>query len=365
MSKWCGMILSMVAVGTMVWPMAEPSRAGGAVTLLSQSETGAPRNTDLIVDGNVAYVGEFSSEGRVAVIDVSDPTTPNLLAVYQSPVRSATLDLKLKGDILFVAQQTGGVAVVDVSDPSHPRTVTFIRDRFTWGGIHNLFVAGDYLYMCAQGSGDLLIVDISDPRRPRLRAVHSPSVGYVHDVTVVDDIAYLANLGSRGPVERFGVFQLLDVSDPRRPRVIAEHAYAGGFCHNIWPSPDGRYVATTDELCDGGHLRIFDISDLSDIRQIGEYIAPEGESASVHNAVWVGEMIYMAYYTEGLQVVDVSDPAHPRPVGSFETWDGQTTLGSCFGGAWGIVARSLGDGRTRVYLSDITTGLWIFDVMVE
>jgi len=307
-------------------------------------------------------MGEYAPTGVVHIIDVRDPRAPHELAEYRSSVRALTLDCKVKDNYLFVALDEVGFAVVDVSNPSNPEEVAIFSDRQTQGGVHNLFVAGDYAYLAAEGDGDLVIVDISNPRSPRLRAVHN-APGYTHDITVVGDVAYLANLrlGDRST----GTFQLLDVSNPVRPQVMAQHNYPNGFCHNIWPSPDGRFVATSDEICGQGHLRIFDISDLRRIRQVGEYIAPDSENTTIHNAWWSGNRVYMSYYEKGLRVVDVSDPTAPQEVGFFDTWDGRTPLGPCFAGAWGVYVEELGDGLTRVYVSDISSGLWIFDLVVQ
>jgi len=360
MQKTIGWISGILLVlGLLSLPTA-PLHAHTVLSLLGHLDIDSPANTDLIMGNGMAYIGEYAPSGVVHVIDVSDPTAPRELAVYRSSVAARTLDGQLKDNYLFVALSEVGFAVVDVSDPSHPRELTVFSHLRTREGVHNLFVAGDYAYLAAEGDGDLLIVNVSDPTDPRLVTVHN-SPGFTHDITVVGDRAYLANLrvGTRG----FGAFQILDVSNPARPRIIGQHDYPNGFCHNIWPSTDGQFVATTDEICGEGHLRIFDISNPNRIHQVGEYIAPDSGETTIHDARWVGNLVFMSYYQKGLRGVDVTDPTMPREVGFFETWDEETPLGPCFAGAWGVFTEELEGGVIRVYASDISSGLWIFDVL--
>jgi hypothetical protein len=83
---------------------------------------------------------------------------------------------------------------------------------------------------------------------------------------------------------------------------------------------------------------------------------------SAHNAVLLDDIDYVAWYSDGLRIVDVSDPTAPEELGWFippvqidpqdywEAPDGVRSLAI----VWGVhVAEGL------IYVSDMNSGLWI------
>ncbi len=77
---------------------------------------------------------------------------------------------------------------------------------------------------------------------------------------------------------------------------------------------------------------------------MGRYEAEE--PAIIHNVHIVGSLAYIAYYTAGFKIVDVSNPRLPVEVAFADT-----------GNAFGVYPFS---GRRRIYVTDDKTGLWIF-----
>ena len=59
----------------------------------------------------------------------------------------------------------------------------------------------------------------------------------------------------------------------------------------------GRDILVTSDEVRGGHLRVWDISNLARIEQIGAYRVTT--EASIHNAIVRGNLCFMSYYTEG------------------------------------------------------------------
>ncbi|MBI3654961.1 MAG: hypothetical protein HY232_00900 [Acidobacteria bacterium] len=309
-------------------------------------------NSDLILGNGHIFIGTYRSPGRVHIVDVRDPQNLRLVGTYFPSISGLIMSVKVQGNFLFAALSTRGVGIADVSDPANPREIAMYTENIR-NGVHNLFVDGDYMYLCDNGSGPLHIVNISDPANPFEVATHRPTRGRTHDLAVYENRAYLANLG--------GGFQILDVSDPSNPTILATHAYSGAVTHDAWPSPDRNFLLTTDESCAGGHLRIWDISDFDNIRQVGEYQADGARNLSIHKSEWVDNYIFIGYYQKGLRVVDVTDPTQPTEVAHYNTWDNTRVLLACYEGAWGTVTERAGD-TFRIYVSDISTGLWVFDL---
>ncbi|MEW6733470.1 MAG: choice-of-anchor B family protein [Acidobacteriota bacterium] len=308
-------------------------------------EGGAPYS-DVYYSNGRAFIGGYR-DGRIHIVDVRDDNNIRLLGVYQPSFPAGILDLQARGDLLFAALSRRGFTIVDISNPAKPKEIAHYEDDLP-NGVHDLFVTDRYVYLCDNGKSLLHIIDISEVRNPKLAGTFK-SNGYTHDLTIVGNIGYIANIR--------GGFRIVDLANPAKPVVMADHNYAGSFTHNIWPTEDGKYVFTTDETCGEGHLRAFDISDLKNIRQVGEYSVNKNEDAVIHNAMVVGNYAYISYYRYGLRIVDISDPKNLKEVAFYDTWNEKPVFNSrCFEGAWGVYAQENG----RVYISDISTGLWVF-----
>ena len=105
--------------------------------------------------------------------------------------------------------------------------------------------------------------------------------------------------------------------------------------------------------------------------QIGEYRTPNSGGRlplgsgdyTIHNPMVMGTDVYISWYSDGVRVVDASDPTNPEEVAFFVPPAGQnpvkpaqrSTL-SQTPQVWGVfVDEEIG----LVYASDMNTGLWI------
>jgi choice-of-anchor B domain-containing protein len=300
---------------------------------------------DIWVYNNVAYLARFGGSG-VSIVDVSDPSNPVELTVYSSPATSGTWDVKAAKGLAFLAPQYSGVGLVilDVQDPSSPVLLSeFSHARVT--SVHNIWAdtTTNHLYLASNTTSAVEIVDVSNPSSPQHVGSFAANSGDIHDMVVIDGIMYASFLD--------GGLYLVDVSDPTDPQLMGFVDYPGAFTHNAWPSKDGSYVFTTDEV-NGGHMRVFDVRDLQNIEEVASYQAGP-PNAIIHNVVVDGDFVHIAYYSEGYRVVDVTDPENPVEAGFFDTYEGSS---GGFDGAWGVYPFS-----EFIYVADIQSGLFVFD----
>ena len=139
------------------------------------------------VRGDIACV---AGERRFAVIDVSDPYSPQTLSTlvdatnFSDDIRG----LKIVGRYAFLANFGEnvdniriGITVVDISDPENPTVVNRIDDTTILNGNWGLEATDRYAYVCSDLSNYFSIVDITDPNNMNI-------VGYVHDDTILDGV---------------------------------------------------------------------------------------------------------------------------------------------------------------------------------
>jgi hypothetical protein len=120
-----------------------------------------------------------------------------------------------------------------------------------------------------------------------------------------------------------------------------------------------------------GYLRIYDYSDLAAPEQIGEYRTPNSLGASdqgagdytIHNPLQKGTDVYISWYSDGIRVVDASDPTRPREVAFFVPPSANNPVSPSQRGTlnnatqvWGV---AVDDTTGLVYASDMNSGLWI------
>ena len=120
-----------------------------------------------------------------------------------------------------------------------------------------------------------------------------------------------------------------------------------------------------------GYLRVYDYSNLAAPVQIGAYRTPNSIGTntqgagdySLHNALVVGTDIYMSWYSDGIRVVDASNPGAIIEVAYFVPPSANNPLKPSQRGVlsnapqvWGV---AYDESTGLIYASNMNSGLWI------
>ena len=278
------------------------------------------------VDGrDYAITGTHAAHGSTYWWDVTDPANPVLTDSLVVDART-TNDVKVSedGEICVISREgasnrRNGIVIVDCTDPRNIEIISTFDDELT-GGVHNLFIYDDHVYAVNNGIR-FDVVNIEDPANPhRVGRFELDTPGHaIHDIWIVDGIAYTSNWGD-------GV-AVIDVGggdrggSPANPVLISRFRDIGGATHAAFPykSPTGKfYIFMGDERgapgFDGqdrartpdfmsGYIHIVDFTDPENPEEVARYEVPEAGS---HN-MWIeDDRLYAAFYQGGLRVVDIS-----------------------------------------------------------
>jgi hypothetical protein len=341
--------------------------------------------------GNYAYYSTISN--KLLVYDISDPAKPKQTDTIEFDAHilndiSTTADGKIA--VLSregASNRKNGIVFLDLSDPAHPKKLSEYTETVT-GGVHSAFVDSHYVYLTDDATGSMRVIDFKDVKNPKevarwqaetvvAKPVISPNgfAGrYLHDVQVLDGLAYLAYW-------RDGLI-ILDVGNgikggsPEKPVLVSQfrfnhhELYGDGWlagAHAVYRYKN--YVFVGDEVFPAefnlqgkerfpvrGIAHVIDVSDILHPRKVAEYPVPEGGS---HN-IWVkDDLMYMGYYSAGGRVVDVSGELRGdlykqgREVG--RVWTGalegyRANQAFC----WGAQPH-----KDMIFFNDVNTGLWI------
>ena len=305
-------------------------------------------------EGEYALVGVFNG---ISVVDVTNASNPVELGFFQGP-ESMWRDLKTWGDYLYcINDQDGdggaGLQILNLEELiSGSNNPTYIENMgLGFETAHNIYIDENgvlYVFGANYGVGGALMYDlVANPENPPLLGVFDDY--YLHDGMARGDTLW-------GGAIDDGVFTVVDVSDKQNPSIIGSHATPNNFSHNCWISDDGDYLFTTDEVS-GAYVAAYDVSNLSDIEEVDRIQAWSPQTDVIpHNTHVDGDFIVTSYYTDGVSVVDVSNPSNMIEVGYYDTSEDYS--GDGFHGAWGAYPW-LPSGN--ILVTDIEAGLYVLE----
>lgn len=285
------------------------------------------------VEGNRAYVGAGNC---LVVYDLTNPSAPARLGYVSLP--DVIDKIAISGQYAYVACEYALTQIVDISDPAKPvilGTVGHIDDEWygypfdiTGDTIGDISASGSRLYIaCWDGVFEM---DVSNPAQATMANYLGGCGNYCSLATYGDYLVY-AN------TDYPGYLSVVDLSAP-----YWGDAYVGGLGNVPAGSltVSGHYVYAA---CSSQGVKIIDLSDPANPVLTATVDTP---GLAMHVAI-SGSYAYVADGSSGMQVMDISDPTHPAIVGVFPT--------SCF-------ANRLAVSGNNVIIADSQRGFRIADV---
>jgi hypothetical protein len=345
-----------------------------------------------------------NSKTAFRIVDVTDARQPIMVGAWAWNIPTYSADVKAfrQGDRWFLALSrdpsfdldvrlcnlAGGIAIIEVTDPTSPRLLSILAGQNTggtkfWCNSHTAEVSrnadgdGIYLYVSAVDVFDLRVLDIQDLENvvEAGRYTH-PDAGFynernlflVHDTTIVDDRVYVA-YWSAGLIilDR----QALEAGKRVKPLNPLDSIDPWGLqTHHAFPTTDGQFVFVEDEFASSvpeSHLRLYDIRDLQSPKEVAA-ITVSNSLGAPHNLLVSGNRLFVGWYQDGVRVFeyDTSDPEKPsvepsafKAVRATKT---RNIAGDPYDGIWGVRLHECevdGQQTTCVFASDMTYGLII------
>ncbi len=229
---------------------------------------------------------------------------------------------------------------------------------------HTIFVDGDKLYAGIPkgpfGQSSMAVFSLkNNPASPfLLRRLEEDYTGIdaTHDMFVRHDTIYASMSNSGYFVYRFDTllnkFLLLGS--------LTSYPFKG-YNHSSSVTESGISIMC-DEVPSGLQVKAVDVNDLSDITVTDTFKSNTG--ATPHNPYVVGNnRVVIAYYQDGVQIFDISDPSNITRSGYFDTrpeiGDNNGYPGDPYQGCWGAFT---GLPSGNLLASDMQNGLFILNI---
>jgi hypothetical protein len=330
-----------------------------------------------------AVTGTWGADGHALFWDVTDPANIVMAATVQVDARTVN-DVKVSedGSICIITREgasnrRNGFVILDCSDIRNKGVPILARfdDEMT-GGVHNVFISGNHVYALSAGRR-YDVINIEDPANPRRVGrfeLDTPDHS-IHDVWIANGIAASSNWDD-------GVV-LADVGgggmggSPANPVKMGQYVYPSGWNHAAWPyrskSTGKLYAFAGDEtfpiernpqgidrfsgpaVAAAGWIHIIEFDDLKQPKEVARYEVPEG---GTHNFWIEDDVLYVAYYNQGLRVVDISGEllgnlyTQGREIAYFLPDDPQGFKPNA-ARTWGAMPF-----KGLIYVADNNSGLW-------
>ena len=275
------------------------------------------------VDGrDYAVTGTWGADGKAYFWDVTNPSKIKKIDSVQVDARTVN-DVKVSqdGKICVISREgasnrKNGIIIIDVTNPKDVKIISEYTKNLT-GGVHNVFIDNNHIYALSNGER-YYIINIDNPNKPiQVGMFEVGKEGQaIHDVWIENGIAYSSNW-------RDGVY-LVDVGNgiaggsPSNPVPFGDYSYDSGAHHATFPykskSTGKFYTVLGDEIFPkgvnpngtnetAGFLHFVDFTDTKNPVEVAKYELPTHGS---HNFWIEDDILYVAMYTGGLRVVDLS-----------------------------------------------------------
>ncbi len=287
-------------------------------------------------DGHTLASGNSDGNGNATIWlwDVADPAHPRLLGQLPAGGNAGlgSVAFSPDGHTLADAVGNGTIRLWNVADPAHPHTlgptvtgadavdsVAFSPDGRTLAG-------GGY-------DGTIRLWNVADPAHPH------PLGPTVTGADAVDSVAFSRDGHTLASGSDDGTIRLWNITDPAHPQTLG-HPFSGGTAEvgSVAFSPDGRMLASGSYE---GVVRLWSLpptvltSSTAGLSSVA--FSPDG-----HTLAGGG-------YDGTIWLWDVTDPAHPRPLGQPLTGGSGAVLAVAFSRDGHTLASGNYDGTTRLW----------------
>lgn len=339
--------------------------AGAAVTAIQQNDVAQAKSNGLAGAQTSAEAGQLADTdvSLAAQLDlVSDRSQPtpqtyaDLLSSENQPLATLLtghtaavycVAMSPDGKTLASTSRDGTVRLWNLSDRAHPRpwgpSINARSGRIYWAA----FSPNGRTLATADGDHTIRLWNITDRAHPV--AWGPPLTGHTDLVNSVEFSADGRLLVSAGADQ---TVRLWDVADPARPTPIGRPLTGSADAVNLAVfSPDGRTVASADHA---GMVHLWNITDPANPIPLGTPLPAVSFPPDVHSVFAVafspnGRLLATGGDDHMVRLWDVSDPAHPRPLGQPLVGHANTVFAVAFSPTGNLLASAGADRTVRLW----------------
>lgn len=342
-------------MGAEVWPFGDVvyvSTISTRVYVFDITDPTAPKLTDsLVVDARVINDVSLTEDGKLGVLtregassrrnglvffDATDPRHPKIISEFTETVTGGVHSAFIWKRYVFATDDaTGSLRIIDFSDVKNPKQITRWEtpDRGS-RLLHDVYVRDGLAYLAYWRDG-LVILDVGNGMAGGTITAPAVVSRFTYDHASLYPPDFVAGTHAVYPAGKY-IF-------------IADESLYGAFD-----------IFSRERLPTRGIVHVLDASDIRNLRKVAQYDPVE---FGAHN-LWVeDDLLYIGAYDGGVRVLDVSGELRG------ELREQGRVIGSVYTGALDgyrpnqALAWSAIPHRGHIMVSDINTGFWVAKVV--
>ncbi len=321
---------------------------------------------------------------KVLFFEVTSPATMSApIATFTNGANSIWRDFKTYSHYAYAVADEGaeGLLVFDLANinGTSNRVTQIFQNNTTFTRCHNIYIDEPNRKLYCAGTNTtngLVVFDLNATTGiPTLCAqiplnINGFTSGYIHDNFVRNGKIYCSH-GNNGlriyDVSGINAWQPGNSVITTMPLLGTNNMVNSGYNHSSWLNSAGTHLIMAEET-HGKPLKVLDVSNPTAIGNFSSptstiqscMLCPAATTPIVHNPFVKGNLVFLAYYHEGVQVYDISNPASPTKVAFYDTEPSNTTY-SGYAGAWGTYPFL---PSQKVLGSDVNNGLFVLQLPV-
>jgi hypothetical protein len=246
---------------------------------------------DVLVDGKYCYIAQ--GEGGVAIVNVSNPTNPILVASLNQELRGNSTKVAKDSNIVYLTAGSFGFSSVDVSNPDTPSVVT---TNINMKASKNATIRNKFLFAAVSERG-VNIAKLDELGSPDIRGT-TKTQGYAQAVAVTTDFQKMFVACGEMGVE---AFDISDFKDGYGPYPSLSSVSATGYSSSIALNEKDKLVLVG---CESYGLKVYDYSIAGALKLVGTF---ETDNKLVE-IKFDYPYAYLCLGKGGFQVVNLSTP---------------------------------------------------------
>ena len=281
-----------------------------------------------------AILGCYSGTSFIDITDTANIREVDFLA---SPlgITSAWREMKTYSHYAYIVSESFDSKIQIVDLQFLPDSVRYVgqSDIPNHSTTHSISQSGPFLYLngcnpeLTEGTA---VVDLSNPEMPVLRGKWNDL--YVHDSRIINDTIWTCNIAN-------GKVSIIDAGNKDSLKFVRNWVNnpPPNAPHNIAFTNNRKFAFVANEIGTAsapGNLKVWDVSDLEDITLVNIFNPYPFVSSIAHNVEIYNNYAFVAYYSAGVKVLNISNPSNPVETGWYDTYPEDNSFN--YDGCWGI-----------------------------
>ncbi|MBI3195277.1 MAG: choice-of-anchor B family protein [Ignavibacteriae bacterium] len=298
-----------------------------------------------------AIVGTYTG---TQIIDITSTDSIREITHISGP-SSIWREMRTYKQRAYVVSEGGsGVQIINLENL--PNSATLVRSfNYTSGSKniqanHTIEIFDGYMYLNGSvnwSPGGVLIFSLAKVDTPVFVGQYQQD--YAHDSYVYGNRLYAAAIYGGGGIN------IADITNKANPTHITDINYANSGTHNVWTTTNGNVVISTDEIgSTAKNLKFWNVQNIppAPSSPIATYTISPADI--VHNVFVRGNYAYVAWYTAGIAVVDITNPSSPATAGFYDT---SLEPSGGYDGVWAVYPYFWSG---KIIAGDMQNGLFVF-----